>query len=259
MSAPITMDRLLVLRRLTRALEQSVHAYVRGHVAALGPLCRPRPILGDFVQSPGKETPVRPPDRVWKEVETLYESIAGRAPFSIARDLRPPVDIPGIALDLAPFEYVHVTDAASGGRRITVTKPFEWIVSYSAAGPGAMRDLLADKNRDAGELQRLVLVTLVLHVVLKQLPAVGAVFADLRMPLDTRRTPDFGELPSTVLSSAVPTLRPPDDVLVQSTEMTGTNAFQEVVDVDGLGSVPDPFRARVAEVLAAHGEQRPSA
>ncbi len=253
------MDRLLVLRRLTRALEQSVHAYVRGHVTALAPLLRPRPVLGDFVQSPGKETPSRPPDRVWKEIEALYETIAPRAPFTIARDLRPPVDIPGTTLELAPLEYVHVTDAATAGRRIVVAKPFEWVLSYSAAGPGALRDLLGNKNRDAAELQRLVLVTLVLQAVLKQLPAVASLFADLRMPLETRRVAELGELPVTVLASVIPTLRPADDVLVQSTEMTGTSTFQEVVDVERLRQLPDPFRARVAEVLAAQGESLPPA
>jgi hypothetical protein len=248
------MDRLLVLRRLTRALEQSVHAYVRGHVTALAPLLRPRPVLGDFVQSPGKEAPARSPDRLWKEIETLYESVAPRAPFNVARDLRPPIDIPGTALELAPLEYVHVTD----GRRIVVTKPFEWFVSYSGAGPAVLRDLLADKNRDAAELQRLVLVTLVLHLVLKQLANVTAVFADLRMPLETRRIPELGELPLTVLVSAIPTMRPSDDVVVQSTEMTGTSAFQEVVDVDRVRDLSDPFRIRVAEILAAHGEALPA-
>jgi hypothetical protein len=254
MGAPITMERLLVLRRLTRALEANVHAYVKGHTAALAPLVRPRPVLGDFVQSPGKEVPARSPDRLWKEIETLYENVAPRAPFNVARDLRPPIDIPGTALELAPLEYVHVT----GGRRIVVTKPFEWIVSYSAAGPAVIRDLLADKNRDTAELQRLLLVTLVLHLILKQLASVTAVFADLRMPLETRRVPELGELPLTILVSAIPTMRPSDEVMIQSTEMTGTSAFQEVVDVDRLRDLPDPFRTRVAEVLAAHGEALPA-
>ena len=258
MSAPITMERLLVLRRLTRALETSVRTSVRAHVAALAPLLRPRPVLGDFVQSPGKETPPRAPDRVWKEVEALYEAIAPRAPFNVARDLRPPVDIPGTTLELAPLEYVHEPAGAGEARRITVTKPFEWIVSYSGAGPAALRELIADQNRDAAELQRLILVTLVLHVVLKQQAPVAALFADLRMPLETRRRPEFGELPVTVLVSAIPTVRPADDVLVQSTEMTGTSAFQEVVDLGGLAGLADPFRARVAEVLAAHGETLPT-
>lgn len=258
MSAPITMERLLVLRRLTRALETSVRGWVQGHVAALAPLLRPRPVLGEFVQSPGKETPLRAPDRVWKEVEALYEAIAPRAPFSLARDLKPPVDVPGTTLELAESDYVHETTGADQ-RRITVTKPFEWIVSYSGTGPALMRKLLADKNRDAGELQRLVLVSLILHIVLKQQAAVGAVFADLRIPLETRRRPEFGELPVTVLVSAIPTVRPPDDVLVQSTEMTGTSAFQEVVDVERLAGLADPFRSRVAEVLAANGETLPGA
>jgi hypothetical protein len=256
MSAPITMERLLVLRRLTRALEANVGAWVRGHAAALAPLLRPRPVLGEFVQSPGRESPLRPPDRVWKEVETLYEAIAPHAPFHVARDLRPPVDIPGTTLELAPLEYVHDT-AGPDTRRITVTKPFQWIVSYSGAGPALLRELVADKNRDAAELQRLILVTLVLHVVLKQQPAVAAVFADLRMPLETRRRAEFGDLPVTVLASAVPTIRPADEVVVQSTEMTGTSTFQEVIDLDGLAALPDPVRVRVADVLAAHGETLP--
>ena len=32
-----------------------------------------------------------------------------------------------------------------------------------------------------------------------------------------------------------------------------------MIDVAGLAGLPDPFRVRVAEVLAAHGETLPSA
>ncbi len=226
------MERLLVLRRLTRALETSVGTWVRGHVAALGPLLRPRPVLGGRSRRARQGDAAARTDRIWKDVEALYAAIAPRAPFNVARDLRPPVDIPGTTLELAPLDYVH--EIAGDTRRITVTRPFEWIVSYSGAGPGALRELVADKNRDAAELQRLILVTLLLHVVLKQLPAVAAVFADLRMPLETRRRPELGELPLTVVASALPTIRPSDDVLVQSTEMTGTSTFQEVIEEDGF-------------------------
>jgi hypothetical protein len=257
MNAPVTMERLPALRRLTRALEASVQEYVHGHVAALAPLLRPRAILGDFVQGPGKDGPSRSPDKLWKEVVALYDRIAPTAPFKVSRDLHPPVDIPGTVLELTPVEYTHVT-AGKERKSISVRKPFDWIVSYSGNGPAHLRDLVAEKNRDAAELQRTILVTIVLHVVVKQLPAVARIFADLRIPLETHPLAEFGELPVTVLSPAIPSIRPDDAVLIDSTEMTGTSTFQEVVDVAALAQLPDPLRARVAQVLQAHGETLPA-
>jgi hypothetical protein len=253
MDAPLGMERLLALRRVTRALEELVRAQVREHLTTLTSLVRPRAVLGDFVQGPGKEA-VRGAERVWKEVQALHDEVAPKAPFNLARDLAPPLDIPGTALEMAPVEYVHTAARGDERKRITVTKPFEWILSYSAHGPGRLRELVADKNRDAAELQRMIALAIVLHLVLKHQPGVGKVFADLRMPLETRRFAEFGDLPVTVLGSAVPTLRPPDPVLVESTEMTGTGAFQEVVDVEALTRLRDPFHARLLEVLQRHGE-----
>ena len=55
MDTPLGMERLLALRRVTRALEELVRAQVREHLTTLTSLVRPRAVLGDFVQGPGKE------------------------------------------------------------------------------------------------------------------------------------------------------------------------------------------------------------
>jgi hypothetical protein len=241
MDDALDMTRLLELRKLTRQVDDVVRSDAREYLATLTPLLRPQGVLGDFVQG-GEKVSVRGADRVWKELVGLYDGLAGKAPFALARDLKPPLHVPGTALEMAPVQYAHDT---SNGTRVVVTKPFEWILSYSAYGPQRLRELLADKNRDADELQRTLALALALHLVVARQPGIAKVFAALRLPLETRRMPEFGDLPVTVMASAVPSLRPPDDLVVQSTEMTGERVFQELVDVGAVDRLEDPWRERV--------------
>lgn len=247
------VERLLALRRLTRAMADTLRDELRDTLTTLAPLLRPRAVLGDFVQGAGKDA-VRGADKAWKELGTLHDQVTRKAPFDLARELKPPLDIPGTALEMSPVEYVHAA-RGSGEKRITVTKPFEWVISYSAHGPGRLRELLADKNREGSELQRVVTTALVLHVVVTNQKGVRRVLEGLRFPFVSRRLPEFGDLPITIVASTVPTTRPPDDVIIQSTEISGSNLFQEVVDVDGLTRLPDPFRERLLAVVREHGAE----
>jgi hypothetical protein len=249
MDEPFDMTRLLEVRKLTRQVDDVVRGDAREHLGTLMPLLRPQTILGDFVQG-GEKLSVRGADRVWKELVTLYDAIAGKPPFSLARDLKPPLHVPGTALEMAPVQYPH---EARPGTRVVVTKPFEWVLSYSAHGPQRMRELAADKNRDAEELQRTVALALALHLVVAKQPGIAKVFAALRLPLESRRLPEFGELPLTVMTSEVPSIRPSDEVVVQSTEMTGERVFQELVDAAAVERLEDPWRSRVLAALRGRG------
>lgn len=248
MDEPLDLQRLLVRRRLTRAVEEVLREDARQHLATLAALLRPRTVLGDFIAGAGKDG-VRGADKVWKELETLYAALAPRPPFGLGRELRPPLEVPGVMLEMAPLEYRHEATAGATTRSITVTRPFVWQLSYSAYGPARLRELLADRNRDGEELQRAILLALVLHLVVAHQPGVARVFAALRLPLETQRLPEFGELPLTCMASVVPTTRPPDGVVLESTEMTGTNRFQEVVDPVAVERLEDPLRTRLVEAL----------
>jgi hypothetical protein len=74
-------------------------------------------------------------------------------------------------------------------------------------------------------------------------------FAALRMPIETGRLPGCGELPVPIITSAVRTLLPPDPVLVESTEISGRDAFEEVVDLDLLPEMVDPLKSSLLELL----------
>ena len=243
-------QRLLALRKVTRAISDLLRDEMRDYLSTLAPLVRPRGVLGDFVEGPGKES-VRGADRAWKEVAALYEAVAPKPPFSLARDLKPPLDIAGTALEMAPVEYVHTARSGGDQKAVTVVKPFQWQISYSAHGPARLRELLAEPNRDGVELQRNVALAIVLHVVLEKQPGVGRLLGGLRFPVETVRTAEFGPLPQSVIAATVPSIRPPDEVIIQTTEIAGSNTVQELADVDAIARLADPLRERLLGVVRA--------
>jgi hypothetical protein len=241
-------QRLLALRKVTRAISDSLRDEMRDHLTTLAPLVRPRGVLGDFIEGPGRES-VRGADRAWKDVETLYQAIAPKPPFSLARDLKSPFEVPGTALEMAPVEYEYRARSHGDEKAVTVVKPFQWHVTYSGHGPARLRELVADPNRDGTELQRGVVLAIILHVVLGKQPGVGRVLSGLRFPLETARTTEFGALPLTLLTASVPTVRPPDDVIIQTTEIAGTSTVQELADVEAIAALADPLRERLLAIV----------
>lgn len=77
----------------------------------------------------------------------------------------------------------------------------------------------------------------------------------LHFPISTSHFPEFGDLPVTIVSSSISTIRPSDDVIIESTEVAGMNVFEEVVNVDDVKKMRDPLREQMLELLQSHGEQ----
>ncbi len=47
-------------------------------------------------------------------------------------------------------------------------------------------------------------------------------------------------------------MRPSDAVVVESAELTGMDAFEEVVNVDDIARLQDPFKERLLEIARKH-------
>ena len=77
MAEAYDLQRLLQLRKVTRALADFLRDEMRDHLTTLAPLLNPRVVLGDFVA--GGPKAVRGADRAWKDVETQYAAIAPKA------------------------------------------------------------------------------------------------------------------------------------------------------------------------------------
>jgi hypothetical protein len=247
MSDRDNIQSLLSLRKLTRAITDVVRVQMTEHLKTLTPLWRPQAVLGEYVQGGQKEA-TRKADRVFKDLQTLYEAVAPTKPFFLQRELNTPLDFPRVGLEITPLDYVHVAQAGSTSRNIKVRCPLTWILTYTDFPPTRLQELLDNKGRDAAEVQRFVLSYLVLHLVTKHDAALMQIFEALHFPITTTKSPQFGELPITRIGIPIATTRPADAVVIESAELTGMDAFEEVVSVDDLKRLGDPLKERLLDI-----------
>ena len=91
-----------------------------------------------------------------------------------------------------------------------------------------------------------------MHIVVSKQVGVSEILKALHFPLSTERSPEFGELPVTYISSAVSTIRPPDEVIVESTEVSGMGAFEEIVQLEDVEKLRDPLKEQLLEITKSY-------
>jgi hypothetical protein len=242
---------LLALRKLTRAITEALRVEMTTHLATLTPLIRPTVVLGDYVQGGQKEL-TRKAEKAFKQLQTQYDAVISAKPFNLTRELTTPINIPGDALEITPFDYSHVASAEGTTRSILVRAPLTWTLSYSGYGPSRLQELLSTKMRSSDELAKFVLGYLLLHVVLTHQTGVTQLLDALHFPITTVKVPEFGDLPVTRIGPTVSTSRPSDAVIIESAELTGMDAFEEIVRVEDLANLKEPFKERLLDIAQQH-------
>lgn len=238
---------LLVLRKLTRAITDAVRVQMTEYLKVLTPLLRPKAVLGDYVQGGPKE-PSRKSDRAFGDLQALYEKVAAAKPYNLPRELTPPLSFASGGLEITPLDYVHVAQSGADSRKIKVRCPLTWVLTYTDFPPTRLQELLETKARSIEELQRFVLNYLVMHLATTSDPALMRVFESLHFPLTTSTSPLFGELPITHIGIGISTTRPSDALIIESAELTGMDAFEEVVKVEDIAGLADPLKHRLLEI-----------
>jgi hypothetical protein len=252
MNEPYSTNRLLVLRKMTRAIADLLRGQLLDHLTTLVPLLRAKTVFGDYVGSPTREN-VPGAEKAFKELQSLYEAVAGAKPFNLPRELNSPVEILTSVLEITPVEYPHLAKSDKESKQVNVTTPLKWTLSYAGFAPKKLRELLADRDRSTAALQQAVVQQLMLHVILARQTGVAKLLEALHFPLSTGKRPEFGELPVPYIASVLTTVRPPDEVIIESTEISGTHAFEEVVNVENLLQFSDPWYAQLVELVRTHG------
>jgi hypothetical protein len=238
---------LLVLRKLTRAIGEVVRVQMTEHLATLAPLLRPKMVLGDYVEDGTKEA-TRRSEKAYKELQALYESVASTRPFNLPRELPSPLRLVGSGLEITPLDTAHVINFGADARTIMVRSPLTWTLSYSGYPIGRLPDLLNAKLRSGDELTHFVLSYLLMHVVTTNSPGLMHVFESLHFPITTTTLPEFGPLPITRIGIPIATMRPGDDVILQMADLTGMDAFEELIQVSDLSALGDPLKTRLIDL-----------
>jgi hypothetical protein len=245
---------LLTLRKLTRAIADTARAQMTEYLATLAPLLRPKMVLGDYVEDGSKES-TRRSDKALKDLQALYEKVAATKPFNLPRELTLPLRLAGTGLEITAVDTPHAIQSGSDTRTIMVRSPLTWTLTYAGNAPTRLPDLLKNKLRSADELNQLVLSYLLLHVVVGNSPGLVQAFEALHFPITTTTLPEFGPLPITRIGIGISTTRPADEVILQTAELAGMDAFEEVVNVDDLAQLRDPLKDRLMDLARQHAPQ----
>jgi hypothetical protein len=120
-----------------------------------------------------------------------------------------------------------------------------------------LKELLASRNRNDGEMQQFVLHYLAMHIVISRQPGLVNILNTLHYPIASGQLPGFGALPVTYITSSISTNLPPDALVIESTELSGKDAFEELINVEDVAKLGDPLKDRLAAALET-GQEKPS-
>jgi len=162
--------------------------------------------------------------------------------------------VSSVNLEIHPVEYDHDVKFSGETRTVVVRSPLAWVLSYSGYGPQVLPNLLAHRTGANEELYEWLVHQMVLHAVVSNQPGLTDILSRLHFPISIVKEAASGALPITRIASPLSTVRPPDDVIMQSVELSGMDAFEEVINVDDIGRMDDPLKKQLIQIARSHGE-----
>jgi hypothetical protein len=244
------IDQLLRLRKMTRTVAGHLTRELRSHLSTIAPLLNPKSVFGEHIRG-GSRTSGNSAAQAMGELQSLYQDIHNTEPYSLRSRFDTPITLLGASLEIQPAFYSYTASGEGGSKIISITSPLKWILSFEGFGPSRLTELLTAPDDTAGSrLQECVLHYLLLHLTLQHRPGIRKLLQALRFTVTTERLPEFGQLPLVTISAPLSTVRPPDRIIVGSTEMSGTKQFEEVVDSGAIELIGDPLKTKLAELVA---------
>jgi hypothetical protein len=234
-----------VSQKVSQFLSQRLHAYLH----TLTPLFMPRRILGEFMQS-AFEGKVPGADKNFTALHERYQKLCGK-PFNLPTKLTTPLPTIKNQLEIVPWEYSYQV-GEDKAQRITITSPVQWVLSYTS-GYSFSRLRATRFGQEAQkpeEIKQFIINTLTMHLLMEQSPGIKQIMEDLRFPVHIEESPDLGALPFVVICSVIPAFRPQDDIIQTVTQLSGRPVFEEIIDIEALENLEDPFHQTIRTFLA---------
>ena len=104
-------------------------------------------------------------------------------------------------------------------------------------------------DRSIDQLRLFVVNALVMQALISRSSSVVSLLGDLRYSINLYPHPGLNGLPLAVVQSQISTFLPPEPLIATATEFSGVPAFIELVDVDAIRQMPDPFKERILALI----------
>jgi hypothetical protein len=248
MNETFDIPRILELRKLTRAISEKIESDLNGYLSTLGPLFSPMPILGEYIRG-GSKAPIKGAEKAFRELKKRFQTIASQKPFSLPIELASPLDIFAATPVLTAVEYPYTANQGDKSASLTVTSPLKWVLTYPDLEPKRLLELLqGNRNQLKDELAHALLQCLTLKLVLEKRPALVSLLQGLRFSIETTHHDGLGELPVIIISCPMRTLLPPDEIIIQSTEISGIPSFEEIINIEDIRDLSDPLQLSILSI-----------
>ena len=146
-------------------------------------------------------------------------------------------------LEATPFHYfIHCE--GSQDKATKIISPTQWILSYrSECSLNRLRAMLDGREaKQPDDMKQGLIDHLAIVIFLKHFPALSELFEDFRYRVEIIKMEELGGLPVVTLSLPLKTFLPPNDFILQITQLSGIPAFQELIDLEELDRIPDSLK-----------------
>jgi hypothetical protein len=234
-------DEFFKLRQGTEKIAHFLQKHIAEHIAVLRPLFLPRKLLGKYIKSSVMEDVPRA-DKAFAELQERYAAICEK-PFGLIKKLQPPLPPISNYLEVVPFKYPLYLEG-SEDKTINIISPTRWVLFYrSDYALDRLKAMVSGTEpRQLDEMRQTIINHLTVIIFIKYFPAVSQLLEDLRYTIETRELADLGNLPVVVLKTPLDTFLPPDDFILQVTQLSGIDAFQEIIDPEAVENIPDSLK-----------------
>ena len=238
----------LKLRLATEKIANALDKRLRAHLNVLRPLFVPRNLFGTYVKSsqmheiPGAE-------KAFAELQEKYASVCEK-PFGLPKKLQAPLAPISNQLEGSALHYTLRSDNVQG-KGTQITSPTKWILSFRSECPlNRLKAMISGvETRQPEAMKQALIDHLAIIVYLKTFPALTQLLQDLRYEVEIRDMDELGGLSVVVLKAPIETFLPPDDFIIQITQLSSIPAFQEIVETEAVENIPDPLKEALRQAL----------
>lgn len=241
-------ERLLALRKLTRAIADLLRGQLKDHISTLAPLLHPKNVLGNYVGGQTYEVS-KPGEKAFNELRERYQAIVQSRRFNLPADFKSPLEVINPQLEMTPVEYEYAATGGGHSKTVRITSPLKWALSYAGFSPPKLAAIVKDHRSGSDDLQQLVLHSLMMATVVSRQTGICQILEALHFPLSIDSPEALGDLPVCYIASSVSTKRPPDDVIIESTEISGMDVFEEIVNIEDVARLRDPLKEKLTALI----------
>jgi hypothetical protein len=245
----LSFEQLASARKSTQVVSDFLEKRLIGYLETLRSLLVPERILGKLA---GSKFEVPGADKALAELQENYRRLPGK-PFDFAKEFEIDwLSEVGVKPEIQRWEYSREISTDSGKRAVAFTSPTRWILSY---GPGysvpqAIQAFSRRQDRrGTDQLRQFVVNMLVMQSLIARSGGLTSLIGELRYDVRTETHPGLSALPVVVVQSQIPTFVPPESVIAAATELSGINAFIELIDLEAIRQLSDPFKEKIAQLI----------